>query len=460
MKFQRYITGILLAGGLTFSACEGMLDYKPVTETVADDAINTVEDLEDFQLSAYFQLTELYKGSVQSANFLISDNVDGRNLKSGDYARILSRNTNFFTGASTGIYSNAYKAIARANQVMDYFEPLGLTEEEAAGYEAQSRFIRAIAHFQAVMSFAHPYGYMEDNSQLGVPLRLEFSTEFANRNTVNEVYAQVIEDLTYAEQNLPTENPGLATSWSAKAMLAKVYLQMGDYDKAFEKANDIIENGPFVLDEDFRDKFSDYPTAGTTENIFYLVSNPNRFFGGDLRGNFRANDDQNATLRVSREVYELMEDEDQRKSLYKVMFEGEPNEYIATDKFEADYFDMPLTHLTEMHYIRAEAAVLKSTQNLEIAAADLETLLQRAYNDDAYSLPSMGQAMLLEEVRKNKRIEMLGEGVRINDLKRIGAFENSDLEIRNAKWNCPGMIFQFPANEFKPGFEGNPEGGC
>ncbi len=73
--------------------------------------------------------------------------------------------------------------------------------------------------------------------QPGVPLVLEPTrgiTEASKvaRNTVAEVYAQVISDLTTAQSKLPDDNGIYADKAAAAAMLARVYLQQQDYAKA------------------------------------------------------------------------------------------------------------------------------------------------------------------------------------------------------------------------------------
>jgi hypothetical protein len=53
------------------------------------------------------------------------------------------------------------------------------------------------------------------------------------------------------------------------------------------------------------------------------------------------------------------------------------------------------------------------------------------------------------------------EGDRVTQLKRIGAFHLTSSTIRNAPWNCPGMVLQFPSSAGTvQGFIFNPEGGC
>lgn len=49
------------------------------------------------------------------------------------------------------------------------------------------------------------------------------------RNSVAEVYTPAITDLTNAEVKLPATNSFNATKGTAGAMLARLYLQKGDY---------------------------------------------------------------------------------------------------------------------------------------------------------------------------------------------------------------------------------------
>ncbi|MGG8473433.1 RagB/SusD family nutrient uptake outer membrane protein, partial [Rahnella sp. PAMC25617] len=49
------------------------------------------------------------------------------------------------------------------------------------------------------------------------------------RNSIADVYTSIIQDLTFAQQNLPLSNSiGKATSGAAKSLLGKVYLTQGN----------------------------------------------------------------------------------------------------------------------------------------------------------------------------------------------------------------------------------------
>lgn len=84
-----------------------------------------------------------------------------------------------------------------------------------------------------------------NNTQHGVPLILSGKINYNGnlsvaRSTVEEIYTQVIKDLTDAITVLPVNNSYYADVYSAKALLTRVYLQKGDYKKARDMAHDII----------------------------------------------------------------------------------------------------------------------------------------------------------------------------------------------------------------------------
>ena len=70
-----------------------------------------------------------------------------------------------------------------------------------------------------------------------------------------------------------------------------------------------------------------------------------------------------------------------------------------------------------------------------------------------------GQA-LINAIREERRKELCFEGDRTSQIKRMGVLGQPSFS-RNAPWNCPGMVLQFPGAENTViGFELNPTGGC
>lgn len=74
------------------------------------------------------------------------------------------------------------------------------------------------------------------------------------RNTVAEVYAQIVKDLTEAIDSKALnvsksagDNQGFIDEWAAKALLTRVYIYMGKNQEALDIAKNIIENSPYSL---------------------------------------------------------------------------------------------------------------------------------------------------------------------------------------------------------------------
>ena len=154
-----------------------------------------------------------------------------------------------------------YTAINRANVVIDKVTTADwLDEQSKQNYIAEARFLRAYTYFNLVRYFG------------GVPLVLhDGEGEGASRNTVDEVYEQIVSDFTAAEQ-LPANYTTLdskASSLGASALLSKVYLvwaqtssekgkanQNAYYQKAVDYAQKVIDSGKYRLLDKFIDIWS------------------------------------------------------------------------------------------------------------------------------------------------------------------------------------------------------------
>lgn len=127
-----------------------------------------------------------------------------------------------------------------------------ITEDVAKGYEAEARFLRALAYHELLIFFARPYA---DNkgASMGVPIR-DFAVNSPAtvdksiaqpRNTVAEVYTFILQDLDYAETNLPATRAGnLRVSRPVKgasiALKTRIKLHQQDWNGVITEGNKII----------------------------------------------------------------------------------------------------------------------------------------------------------------------------------------------------------------------------
>jgi len=449
---------LVVFAGLALFSCEDFLDVPPQGVLLEQDALQTPEDYEELLNSCYDVAANTYNGRLQNLFELLGDNLSAPNNNS-DYNEVYNRNMLFFNSTIGGTYGEPYIIIYRSNTLIERISGSGLTPERQTSMSGEAHFLRGLAHFELVRGWAQPFGYTSDNSHAGIQLKTSSEPILGGRNSVAEVYNQIIADLLRAETELPDNNGVYATKSAAQAVLAKVYFQMNDYAKAAEYANKVINTGLYTL-EDSTDRF--LQNVVSSEAIFSTISRFEDQRSGTLSGNYRSDlSNANPTLRASLEFYNTygLDTTDLRSRWIELRNPGQPNQYVAITKFNKDYFNIPVLHLTDIKLIRAES-LGRLNQDLSTAIQDINDIRERAFGNNSRNLNSgVGAATVVEAARYERRIEMLGEGDRVQDLKRLGALGDITT-IRNAPWNCPGMVLQFPIVEQTDLFELNETGGC
>ncbi|MBK8608807.1 MAG: RagB/SusD family nutrient uptake outer membrane protein [Chitinophagaceae bacterium] len=462
---KKYILSILTSAIMLTGmvSCKKFLERPPEGQLTEEENFKTEADLSAFSNGIYTLLgdADFYSGRHQVLTELLGDEYKGDRF-TGDYSEIFRRQNSFFGGTRDAYYKKGYRIIVDANIVLKH---LDLANSEKNRIEGEARFFRGLAHFELVRLFAQPWGFSPDNSHPGIPIRTELSLESLNRSSVKDVYDLIITDLEAAGNLLPDVPANgkyySATKWAAKAYQAKVYFQQNNFQKAFDYANEVIASNKFMLDATFDKRFS----LGLSKEGIILISNqvtPNQYNpGGELRSSFRSDlaipgftfTDQFYNIATARAA-------DLRRAWYSNSLQSG---YNVLTKYNKDFFDLPLVHLTEMKLMRAEAGAEAGGANLAIAIADINELMTRAYGGTAFNLPlNATAALVISTARAERELEMVGEGNRTQEIKRIGARSGLNVDRRNSVWNCPGFILQFPKAEkdANASFMLNPEGGC
>ena len=224
--------------------------------------------------------------------------------------------TNLFVGYA---WEEHYTAINRANVVIDKVSEASWLDDAAKqNYINESRFLRALMYFNLVRYFG------------GVPIVLhDGEGEGAPRNSVDEVYEQIVADFTAAE-SLPANYTHLdskASSLAATALLSKVYLvwaqtssekgkanQRDNYQKSINYAQKVIDSGKYRLLDKFIDNWSVDKKNGP-EHIFSIEHD--RTVNANVTGHctFATNwsDAEPVLLATSSRYYEESDGKDQRR---------------------------------------------------------------------------------------------------------------------------------------------------
>jgi hypothetical protein len=294
-------------------------------------------------------------------------------------------------------------------------------------------------YFDLVRFFADQYQFNVANTQLGVPLVLDptlgiTASSFVTRNTVDEIYAQVIADLTLAVTKLPVDNDVYASKGAANALLARVYLQKGDYANARDAADAVISSGAYTLMTAYADVFNN--DNNTTEDIFATQITPQDRFSSMTEffsvPEFGGRDGDIDILQAHLDLYTA---NDQRLSLF---FLG--NGAMRCGKWNNQYGVVNLIRLAEMYLIRAECNIRLSTAVGDTPLADYNVIHTRAGLDPAVSIT-------LDDVLYERRLELAFEGFKIHDIRRL--HQNFDTYV----YNDPKLLFPIPDREI----EANPK---
>lgn len=460
--FKIVLSAVIL---ITFNSCEKALELEPDDGRLEiEEAFQTKQDILEFLNSTYDVTGSTYNGRIQHLGELMSDNLAVPN-NHVDYTQVYNHNTSIFNGTIATTYQDPYIGVFRANLILEQLEAndFGFSTAELDKIKGECYFLRAINHFDVLRLWGQPWGYTSDNSHLGIVYKTSSEVEDAVRISVSEVYSKMITDVERAVNLLPTDNDIYATSYSAMGLLANIYFQQGKYTEAAQVASDVINSGAFTLDTNV----NRYTRNVSPETVFGIVSTYIGVVNSiDKSAGFRNQYGDLVTVvpnfSLSRDFYETYSTDstDKRLSMIEVLTPGEATERYALRKFGDQFLNVPVIHLTGLKLLRAEALAELGT-DLSTAIQDVNDIRERAYGGSHNNLASNASASsIIEAAEYERRFELVGEGDRIQQLKRRGALEGESIEIRDHFWDCNGMILQFPSAQQSNSFQPNPTGGC
>ncbi len=436
----------LIAGGilLTVSSCSESkyLDTVPPTQVRSDEIFSTPSRILGLVNGTYKTLKDAnyYGGRFQM--YLDVRGEDFINTTGNSFTGYDSWANRYNSGSNdiNNLWTAAYATINQANIIIDGIpkNPGIISDDLAAQYTGESKFLRALAYYSLVTVFAQPY--VKDNgASKAVPLRLQPETTMENndlaRSTVSEIYAQILKDLNEAEASLPADYTGSSAASlrvtrahknTAIALKTRVYLNMGNFAKVVEEAKKIVPQttAPFsattgvkhVLQANIVSTIStDYTT---TESILSVPFSSLDMYSGQSAIGYIYNNVSEYYLNPAGVLgsSQWPTTDARRGFLRTVTSSG--RSYLSKFGQNAPYLIyMPLIRYSEVLLNYAEAAA--ETGDLTLATNLLKAV--HARSDASYTFPAAATASkeaLVSSILVERRIELLGEGFRSNDLLR------------------------------------------
>lgn len=440
----------ILAASLS-SCVNDWLDVAPSDGTDADAALTSSSDLAAARTGMYAalkgnsNLVDYYGqqffvyGDVHAGDDYQYNNIGGSNRASFYYDMTYQTASEFSssTSSSNVAWKSPYIVIGRANRIIAAAEGGALSDAAEAKatidqYAAEAKVLRALAHFDLVRIYGKPYTE-DQGASLGVPLVTEVLESNAKpaRSTVAEVYTQVVKDLTEAISSnaLATETePGYVSVWGAKAILSRVYLNMGDYANALSVAEDIIKNsGAALWTRDQYFKAWDASTPNESEFLFRLNvagSTDNNDLNGI--GNLQQRDGYKEMVATKKFVDMLTSDpKDVRNDMFLPATAAKEVATYGTNKVFLNKLRgqggnlrnvtiVPIIRLSEVYLTAAECAFRKNDKTK--AVEYLNDLVKNRTTTEA-SLATVDN-ITLERILIERRKELIGEGQRYFDALR------------------------------------------
>ncbi len=410
MKYLKiYILSISL---FVLGSCgEGFLDLTPAQSLSTGEALETIEGFETALFGAYDDLqTVAYYGR----NMFVLPEIEA------DLVYLTISNSNRFVanytynwiptdGTFTGLWNRAYRTILRVNNIINNIDGVEGDDATKNQLKGEALAIRALAHFDLVRWFAKQPTAGNPGSDLGVPIVLESIIDEPSRNTVSEVYTQIVSDLNAAKGLMSSTDMFRFNANAVDAFLARVHLYNGDYSAAESAASAVIGSGSYALADNYATMFA---APGSSEEIFTLrVIPPDEDNGSDNLGGIY-NPQIYGDIRVASDLIGKYEEGDTRANLIYMFDNGE---FYTSKFFEQDgvngLHSPKIFRLGELYLIRAEARM--QTGNSSGALDDVNAIREKR---GASPLGSVDMAEILDERAR----ELAFEGHRLFDMVRTG----------------------------------------
>lgn len=402
--------------------------------------------------------------------------------------QFINRLTNGVTGLQTwnytlvesssevnNVWNTAYAAINQANVFIKgmtdnaaTFVPPTFPSTYAATanqYVAEAKFLRGLCYFSLLQLYARPFAD-GSGSKDGLPLRLQAETSSANnslaRSSVAEVYAQILSDLDFAEQNLPSsystalQNTTRAHINTAIALKTRVYLAMNDYANVVSQANKIVPaSAPFVaptgvpnqLQATFAGVFT--PPQTTTESILSMpftstdqpgTQNQLAFYylpAPTGNGEYYIN-----TAGIYGDLVSWPATDARRAQIIT----ASGLQYLKKFPTGSPWTDCaPVIRYSEVLLNLAEALARTNSAVDARATALLNAVRQRS--DATVTFVPATQAELISDIMNERTIEFLGEGLHSIDFMRLNSTIPGKGSVSAIAPSDPNYVWPIPSGE-------------
>ena len=278
-NIRKFVVALLM-----ISLCTGCVNLSEdlTGQSTSDKFFKTIVDFNSYISGAYTPLINLYGEDAPYIACSGGEDINTSVIRWKGFEQVNINSVGNPEEVTDILWNYCYSSISQCNTTIELIaKNTYLSPEELLPIDGEARFLRAFGYFQLVRWFGE------------IPLLTEKNQKNAAvepQVAVATIYAQIVADLQSAEKMLPEkrEDRSRPTSWTAKALLAKVYLAMAGYpidDTSYytlarDKAWEVINEKVYKLEPDFFNLWLHANSQSNTEFIFALYGNSISKTGG------------------------------------------------------------------------------------------------------------------------------------------------------------------------------------
>ena len=418
---------------LTFVSCTGFLDVAPSNQA---DSSTCITSESDAQVMLNGLMRKMTSSSYYGQNFLLFGDARG-----GDFtiytAGYTGSNMYYFAHTQTsntysGIWSQVYNCLLQANNIIKNIEAMRDNGTNSSGLDdilGQAYTARALMHFDLVRVYGQPYNMNKSADGIAIVTEPVDAGAQLKRNTVEEVYTQIVADLTKAAPMLSkSKKLGYINYYANQAILGKVYMYMDNFNAAASAFANILDSDLYSKEKLYapEDWVASWTKQNGSESIFELAIYPSE---GDLGGSaygilFRRKNHGNSSaygcfsaseywhqimgandVRWGVMDYDHMYGEEERSNWPVCCYKYSGNPSLAGDgKSTSTAVNIKVIRLSEIYLLAAECYC--QTGNKAKAAELLNAIAER----DPEFTPWTSANVTLDDIFNEYRRELFGEG--------------------------------------------------
>ena len=450
MKKIIYITAVFVSWMSLLTSCSKDFTETKFFQEEQAKPLTSVEQLSSFVRGTYVKmrssgyLGNRYRayGEIRSDEMYNTFQVDR-----------FSDATNYTLTSSNAdpqlTWKAIYEVIANANIVINASENLSWGEssdqttvsKEVKRLKGQAYAIRALAFFDLLRLYGQKYS----GGTLGVVLPINYDSNVNQpRATIVETEVQIERDFQAALDNIGiTNNVANKTeisSWAVKGLMSRYYLYKGDLNKVAELVKDIVDSGKYAVIPSV-DLVNSFQKENTPNSIFEIKLGLNGALGVNAY-EYLFNSGGYSQIAVLKDTEALYETDDARKKLIftKTSGRGDFEGFFLNGKFPSLKGD------TNLKILRYEEILLNGIE-ANITSDNAKALEYYNLIRENRGL-AKATSVTLEDVKKERILELLGEGFRYWDLLRWGSvipyYNSNGIEDTSKNRNVGDPLLAFP----------------